>query len=99
MLNILSPFSDDFIIIADNSNDEIYYTKMSSDPDFQSSLVNVQSGVLNDPNRVDYDCVDQKIYITDDGTSSVPGFVGRFNIDGSDFEKVVEGYIDCMYLT
>ncbi len=75
------------------STEEIYYTKMSPNPDFASSAIDIQIDFeLKDPNHLDYDCVEQKIYITDDGESSSDDqFIAKFNIDGSEFEKVLSG--------
>ncbi len=64
---------------------------MAANPNFQSSgLTLTPSLTLRDPNAVDYDCVDRKIYVTDDGDDSEERFIARFNTDGSGAEKVLD---------
>ena len=73
---------------------------MSPTPNFDDSArIPLASGVFYDPNRADYDCVDQKIYVTDDGNDAVPGdsFIARFDMCGKNFEEVINVDRKCIY--
>ncbi|XP_072044912.1 uncharacterized protein [Amphiura filiformis] len=65
---------------------------MSPNLDFTSSELPItpSSVTLNYPNRPDFDCVEQKIYVTDEGRNAADDqFIARFNRDGSEAEFVV----------